>query len=138
MKMIFLLLCMINFSANAYECTSAKYDKAESAIDNLNTWADLSGFYNKFKECDEGSVSEGLSEIITSLLANHWNELPEFEVESKKNLGFEYWSLNHIDKTVNDEDLNKIIVNVKELCPKGMAGICFKLGEKTRKVLNED
>jgi len=139
MRAIAWLLTLLLFSGAtlAKACTPADAEAAESAVDHLSTWDAVNQAFSDYGQCDEGSISEGISGAVVSLLANNWDELPDLTKIISKNPKFEGWVLNHINTTVDDNDLDKIIKNSDENCPEGNEVFCKKLNETVLEVFSE-
>src|SRR5580692_6879900 len=94
MKRIYLLFFLCLFlTANAYSkvnvCTQKQAEKADAAIDSLTSWSKLNAFYNTYKQCDDGSISEGYSGAVAQLLTHHWKKLDGLAPLIKNDPSFE-------------------------------------------------
>ncbi|MDY1037892.1 hypothetical protein [Lelliottia sp. CFBP8978] len=138
MKSIFLLLVLIIISGSVYaeECSDEDFNAADATIP-LQTWNDVASFFNKFKQCDEGYLAEGVSTAVSVLLARHWEDFPQLLQVEKNNPDFEKWMLKHINTTANGEDIELIIKNSSMRCPQGETLICNKIGQSAKQVIKE-
>jgi len=74
-----------------------------------------------------------------TLFAHQWGQFGTFVALSKRNPAFRRWAIGHIDATVSDDDLKKIILNAatciddvktKSLCTKIRQAAASALTEK--------
>jgi len=101
-------------------------------------WKALYVSYSRFKNCDNGGyISEGYSESVVRLLADHWNSLPEFAAISGKHPGFQQFVMRHIDATTNVDDLTKISESATKHCPPGHATLCVTIVEQATAAIKE-
>jgi hypothetical protein len=61
--------------AEKTECTRAAAMATESQPRPL-TWIALYKSFDRYGQCDDGSVAEAWSDFVATLLAEHWDTLP--------------------------------------------------------------
>lgn len=117
--------------------TIEKMDAADAAISKIDNWAGVHSFYSHFRQCDDGSISEGISSTVVSLLAHQWETSGQLEKITDTDKTFESWVLNHIDTTIDDRDLDIIVKNTKGKCPDGHGKFCEKIEGAANQALLE-
>ncbi len=108
-------------------CTREQAMQAETEASTLPDWDAVKRSFIKFSNCDDGAISEGYSETVSRLLADHWDSTVELIVLTKNDNAFEAFVIKHVDETVPSERLKKIVTNTREHCPAGGATLCLKL-----------
>jgi len=122
----------------AQKCSAATEAAAARASFVFNDWQGLFQSYNRFGSCDTGGdYSEGYSETVVRLLADHWSSLPELQSLSAKHPRFGRFVLSHIDATVEDDDLGKILRLSTGACPAGAAALCKQLASAAREAIDD-
>jgi hypothetical protein len=131
---IFLLVFVLGFAsfANADDkiCTKEEAMKAEMDTDNLKDWSYVYQSYNKYKHCDDGSISEGYTEKICHSLAYNWPHVIKLNKIVLKNNEFKKFVIKHIDDTANVNDVKKIFVNSTERCRPDTKLLCKSISKK--------
>lgn len=138
MKTILLFTALTLSTGTAYTkaCSTAAFNSADAMLP-LHTWHETALFFDKFKQCDEGYIAEGVSDTVSALLAKQWDALSQLQTLVDKNPGFEEWVAAHINTTANAEDLKWIIRNASEQCPKQSAPLCKKITLAAKQALKE-
>jgi hypothetical protein len=116
--------------AQSRPCTQEEAQRADQAVDTLNSWDRIHDWYGKFRQCDEGGQAEGVSEAVARNLVDRWETLPQLG-ELAKDAGFRRFVLKHIDETLNAEDLKKIGANAAKRCPADLRSLCRELKRQT-------
>jgi len=127
MKLKSVVIMMLSLSASVYagDCTTVKeMDTADAAASKIQNWADVSSFFKKYKQCDDGYIAEGLSHTISTLLAEDWRTVDQLNVMTNKDKIFESWVVKHINTTADDSDLALIVKNAKENCAVRNTHLC--------------
>ncbi|MGX5108541.1 hypothetical protein ACWKYD_07035 [Enterobacter cloacae] len=140
MKIKSTLIAMVFLSgvSHAAGCeTVEEMDAADAAISEIHDWTDVNSFYSHFRQCDDGSISEGVSATVVSLLAHRWETSDQLEKITDKDKTFESWVLNHIDTTVDDLDLEIIVKNATDKCPGSDGKLCVKIGSAANQALQD-
>ena len=120
------------------QCTMQDLQEAASGGFAFPDWKALYVSYSRFKSCDQGGdISEGYSESVVRLLADHWDRLPELAALSGKHRGFTEFVLRHIDATTNDDDLKKIAESSGKRCPLGVAALCAAIHKQAKAAIEE-
>ena len=60
-------------------------DTADKALFKTSSWSDLRKWFERYPDCDDGYLAEGVSDITVSWLARHWNDLPRLERQIRRN-----------------------------------------------------
>ena len=107
-------------------CTNAIARRADKAVDTLSSWDRVHDWYKSYRQCDGGGPAEGVSEAVARNLVDRWETLPRLG-ELTKDEGFRRFVLQHVDQTLNDDDLKKIGANAVTRCPKNLRSLCNEL-----------
>jgi hypothetical protein len=125
-----LLVCFLvwgSFAQNPSrgpECSDTEAMRAESEAVALRSWDDLFGSYRRYRHCDDGAIAEGYSEAVARILVDHWNTLPRLAGLTSKDTVFRRFVLQHIEETLNLEDVKSIRANAGKRCPRGLPDLC--------------
>ncbi|HKN18049.1 MAG TPA: hypothetical protein VJX47_13950 [Candidatus Sulfotelmatobacter sp.] len=134
----FVVLALIVAKADAQtRCSKKQYKQASDKADQLGSWDSARDFYRQYRQCDDGGIGEGVSDAVTTLLANHWDDFPKLVVISTANPGFEKFVLRHIDATVPVETLQSISKNARGRCPQKAAGLCKMIAAAASSAIKE-
>lgn len=125
-------------SVQSKTCSPALAEKADAAIDSIENWEKLFSFYERFSSCDDGSISEGISESIARLLVDQPNTLVSASDALLKHSTFRRFTLRHIDSTLNTDDLTKIANLPASACPTQLTSFCEAIRAAARKTLKSD
>jgi len=117
------ILLSTNILANTQVCTEKEAIAAEMAP-IAQSWEQLHQQFKQYSHCDDGAISEGFSESVTLLLAEHWQELWQLEKILKHDSTFLKFVVRHINETVPVERLNRIVNNAHKQCPKSLKSLC--------------
>lgn len=124
--------------AHAAGCeTVQEMDAADAAVSKIHDWTGVNSFYSHFRQCDDGSISEGVSATVVSLLAHRWGTSAQLEKITDTDKTFESWVLNHIDTTVDDRDLEIVVKNATNKCPGGDEKFCEKIESAANQALQD-
>ncbi|WP_312118747.1 hypothetical protein [Kosakonia cowanii] len=140
MKKLILLMLGGLLTANvalAKTCTPADAESADMAVDSLNSWSAVNQNRLKFGHCDEGDISEGVSEAVARLLADRWDTLPDLAIEIRKNPPLKKYVLRHIDSTLDTKDLDKIGNQAAHSCPAKEEKLCGEIKVAAGKAAEE-
>jgi hypothetical protein len=110
--------------ATEKQCTKQEAIQAENGLDSLKNWDDVYRSYRTFSHCDDGSIAEGYSDVVTRLLADDWKNFPRLVALTNTNKPFREFVLKHIDETVPDTVRSKVSDNARSRCPKGGQSLC--------------
>lgn len=137
-KLVLVVIMFLSGVANAAGCeTVEEMDAADAAVSKIHDWTGVNSFYSHFRQCDDGSISEGVSATVVSLLAHRWGTSGQLEKITDTDKNFESWVLNHIDTTVDDRDLEIIVKNATEKCPGSDCKFCEKIGSAANEALQD-
>ncbi|WP_432224570.1 hypothetical protein [Enterobacter wuhouensis] len=127
-KSALIAMMLLSGVAHAAGCeTVEEMDTADTAVSKIHGWTDVHSFYIHLRQCDDGSISEGISATVVSLLTHQWKTSVQLEKIADKDKTFETWVLNHIDTTVDAGDLETIVKNATGKCPEGGGKFCEKI-----------
>ena len=116
------------FSAHAEEmCSQRDYDKADIAMNSLKSWATVDDYFSMYANCDVDYVNEGTSEKIIRLLVDKWGQLDELSALVKKKPAIEDYVLEHINSTLDIDDLEKLRDYSASNCQVNNENLCKKL-----------
>jgi len=105
-------------------CSPQDAKAAEIEASALKDWDSVYRSFKRFRHCDDGAVSEGYSDSIGQLLAQHWKYVTRLNSLVSANKRFERFVIKHIDDTVPAETLQKIAQNAHSNCPKNSERLC--------------
>ncbi|WP_045507187.1 MULTISPECIES: hypothetical protein [Kosakonia] len=140
MKQIIFLMLSGLLAANvswAKTCSPADAEAADMAVDSLNSWTSVNQNRVKFGHCDDGDISEGISESVARLLADHWDTLPELGSQIRKAPALKKYVLRHIDSTLDTKDLDKIQNQAERFCPAKQEELCGEIKVAAKKAAEE-
>lgn len=138
MKTAFMAIMFLSCGAHATGCETVKeMDAADAAISEIHDWSGVNAFYRQLRQCDDGYISEGVSDAVARLLALKWSDVGQLVQVADKDEKFEIWVLSHVDSTVNDDDLNLIIKKAKDECTEKNRTFCKKIESAARLALQE-
>lgn len=127
-KSALIAMMLLSGVAHAAGCeTVEEMDAADAAVSKIHDWTDVHSFYSHLRPCDDGSISEGISATVVSLLTHQWRTSGQLEKIADKDKTFGRWVLNHIDTTVDARDLEIIVKNATGKCPQGDGKFCKKI-----------
>src|SRR5436305_14754743 len=84
-------------------------DKADRQFfSKATSWSALREWYATYPDCDDGALSEGVSDFVVVSLARKWWDLPQLKSQIKRSSGFRDFVLGHIDPTTDWHDLQAV------------------------------
>ena len=128
------LICSDLSAANS-KCTSLDYSKFDKELTKAEkefasspsgapSWTTIGNAFRKIKDCDEGYVSEGLSDLVVKLFALRWTSSKDYIVSRESDHKFLDFILKHIDATADTTELRLAESNLKSDCPSSLKGFC--------------
>ncbi len=90
----------------------------------MKSWERVYSSYKKYHHCDDGAISEGYSDKICNLMAHNWQHIDVLNKIIVKDKKFSIFVMNHIDDTVDVNEVRKIFINSSENCPPGSVALC--------------
>jgi hypothetical protein len=121
--------------APAQACRPAQAAAADAMVDKLNDWAAVDRFFREYRQCDDGGIAEGSSDAVAHLLANQWDTLPKLQALIQREPALRAFVLNHINSTLDTDDLNKIKQNASTSCPPSGASLCAGMRQAVEQAL---
>ena len=121
------LLLLLSGPASAAECTRHDLDAVDAALDHLKSWSSIADAYRRFHKCIDEYISEGFSESIARMFADHWQQVAELIALGRKTPGLETFVVKHLDETINLADAQKISDLARHSCPKGAKSLCRRI-----------
>jgi hypothetical protein len=115
-------------------CTVQDAQWAEEHIDLSLDWAGVYKLYKNFGNCDDGSIAEGFSDVISNLLADEWNTAYRLNQLTLRDKGFERFVLRHVDELMSPEQSEKIRNNADARCPRHARQLCKAVSARLREV----
>lgn len=116
-------------AASGGACSPIDAMRAEDMASTANSWSKVYSAYKKFKHCDDGSIAEGFSDSISTLLALDGNMMSEFARLAAKDPGFQSFVVKHIDETVPVERLPAIEHMRESHCARSRDRFCKSLAD---------
>jgi hypothetical protein len=101
------------------------------------TWGGLYRLFGEFGQCDDGAIGEGFSEDVAQLFLKQWTHLDALSHFMASDKPFKKFVLQHIDATLDENELKAIDDNSRSHCPPGEAKLCRSIGIQTRQSLEE-
>lgn len=114
-------------AAHAKFCSPKDAEAADALVDGLDSWAKLGVAVKHYGHCDDGSIAEGNSEAVARLLVDQWKTLPQLARLVRRDPLLKRFILNHIDATLDTDDLVKIRTFASTSCPDGAALLCTEV-----------
>ncbi|NDO83653.1 hypothetical protein CJP72_23750 [Citrobacter sp. NCU1] len=118
---------LIAGNAVAAECSPKDAEAADLAVDHLTTWQTVNDYFNHYRQCDDGDIAEGSSEAVIRLLADKWETLPKLDKIIAKNPPLKGWVLNHINTTLDTDDLFNVEKLATSQCPSSGESLCKEI-----------
>jgi len=111
-------------------CTKSEAIQADHEIDSLKDWDSIYRAYQKFSQCDDGSIAEGYSDAVGRLLGDDWKHFDRLIALAKADKRFQSFVLRHVDETVPADTSAKISRNARTRCPSGAKSLCRLIADK--------
>jgi hypothetical protein len=128
---IFLFVCFFALPAGVYSeestCSPSQAQHADAAIDQLHSWEALYKWYGTYRQCDDGGIAQGISEVVARNLVDRWETLPRLAQLGKQSPEFRHFVLKHVDETLDNKDLKIIRTSAATKCPSGLRALCDNL-----------
>lgn len=124
MNAIILMFVLTTFQPDAEQCSLAKLDQAETAMDSMTTWQAVDDFYARYQKCDDGYIQEGASDRIIRLLVDKWHELDELAARVKSHPALAEYVLMHISSYLDREDLLRLQMLASAQCKRENRALC--------------
>jgi hypothetical protein len=96
------------------------------------TWSGLYRLFKEFGECDDGAIGEGFSEDVAQLFLKQWTHLDALSHFIASDKSFKTFVLQHIDATLDENELKAIDDNSRSHCPPGEAKLCRSIEIQAR------
>lgn len=110
--LVFNIAMLVSLSAlagtNTGKCTPQLAQSAMDNVDEIRSWGTLNLYYKRYRNCDDGSISEGVSEAIARLLVDRIESIPDLEKYLIGDPKFNDYIVSHINSTLNTDDLQSI------------------------------
>lgn len=103
----------------------------------MTSWSALREWYAAYPDCDDGALSEGVSDYVVVSLARKWQDLPKLKSQIKRSSGFRDFVLGHINATTDWDDLQAVVDNATQRCPTRSATLCASIAAAARKAYEE-
>lgn len=114
-------------------CSTEEAIRAETEASSLQSWAEVYKSYKKFAHCDDGAIAEGYSDVIASLLSDHWNSTDDLARLVSRDKRFEKFVMRHIDELMSPTQAKNIRKNAEAHCPSGAKQLCGNIIAEIRK-----
>lgn len=131
------LLVVLNPALHADGTADRCMDTADRRLSKVKSWSGLRRWFERYPDCDDGYLAEGVSEYVVVSLARRWQDLPRLQRQMKRNSRFEAFVLRHIDATTDTGDLEAVVENATQRCPKHSAPLCSSIASAAREALAE-
>jgi len=111
-------------------CAREDAIKAETEASSLKTWNALYESYGRYHQCDDGAISEGYSNSVATLLADHWDNADSLTALAKKDPKFKAFVLHHVDALMTSTQAKRIRENVQSRCPANAKNLCQSIAKR--------
>jgi hypothetical protein len=116
--LVLALAFCFGFTAHASPtCTREEAIKAETEASTLTTWSAVFESYVRYRQCDDGAISEGYGNSVATLLASHWDQFEHLRKLVRAHPKFEGFVLRHVDQTMTSDQGKGIKENIHVKCP---------------------
>ena len=119
------------------KCNAATAERADAALDHLDNWDSLELMHRRYANCEDGDISEGISEAIARLLVDHWHSLHNFNALVQRHPTLLDFVTAHLNSTLNTGDLEQVVQFSKGACPSRYRQLCRRLGKAAKQALSE-
>jgi hypothetical protein len=133
--LILVLISPLAIGATAHECARQEAIAAEKTASTLRSWKEVHSAFVNFRYCDDGAIGEGFSESISTLVADHWDELSTLNKLTIQNKSFRKFVLDHLDETVPADRLAIIEANASKHCPAYARSLCKSILSRSRELV---
>lgn len=115
-------------SAHAHAACSFQDEvRADKLIDSVKNWNDLHAIYRTYNRCDDGEVSEGFSDAVGTLLADHWDLTPQLISFSEQDPDFKRFVFAHITVLISQDQDAAIVDHATNRCFPGRDRFCEEI-----------
>lgn len=118
-------------------CSQEESIQSEAVVDYLNSWTNAHLAYTQYAKCNNGIFGEGFSEAAIRLFVNDWPELNHFMEIANKDKAFKKYVIEHINATLNQEDLEQVKDLASNKCPKTVELFCKEVVIESGKAISE-
>ncbi|MGZ5008387.1 MAG: hypothetical protein ACXWE9_05865 [Methylobacter sp.] len=115
---------LFSTAAPNHICSQKEAQEAESVVAIVKSWETTHRQFQHYLHCDDGAIAEGFSEVISILLAKHWDGISQLGEIIKFDPSFDKFVIRHIDETVPVERLIQIANNASKQCPRNLKKFC--------------
>lgn len=120
------------------KCDAKLFSAADTALNNIENWTSVHRWYKNYGVCDDGYLSEGLSDSMGNLMDKNWSEMTKLAEVGRKDSSYLAFVLAHINSTLDSRVLESIHENTLNHCPKGYSDICQKIQVSADQALNSN
>jgi hypothetical protein len=121
-------------AAQTSKCSQPTIDKLEDQSDQIRDWATLRTYFHRYNACriDDATVTEGVSESVARILADHWATLPTAAKLFQQDPSFETFALAGVNITDSTDDIKRIDDLAAKQCPVNLHTLCRKIRRSVR------
>ena len=119
---------------NEKPCTMQEAAQAEEQINLSLDWDGVYRLYKNFAHCDDASISEGFSDVISNLLSEKWSTTYQLNRLVLRDEGFERFVLKHIDELMSPDQAKKIRNNTATHCPSDATQLCKAISDRLKEI----
>jgi hypothetical protein len=103
----------------------------------VKDWDNLYSRFKRFGDCDDGAIGEGFSESVAQLFLKQWTNLGKLDNLAASDKKFGPFVLQHVDATLSEDELKRIIENSRSRCPADEKHLCQSVQMKATQSLAE-
>lgn len=106
------------------------------------SWTILHSYYSehlkRYPQCDDGIYAEGHSSFVITLLSRKWESLEDLLHITESDKPFYKFVIKHIDATADRSDLDAIVENSGQNCPKKARSICANIKRAAERAIKDN
>ncbi len=126
------LLCLTANNAFA-ACYPESAAAAERAAHEVKTWRALYEVYQRFRICDDGTVTNAFTLSVSTLLVTQWSGIGSVTRLAARTPKFRAFVLRHMDSSMSVAQARIILRNANANCPHGQRPLCDAIAARVRK-----
>lgn len=108
-------------------CGLSQQRAAQAALAGADSWGKLHRFYIGSRGCDDGGLSEDVTESVMRLLADKWTTLSALATEAAADPKFADFVVIHVDSTADTDDLHAVRRHARVHCRASDQALCRRI-----------
>jgi hypothetical protein len=115
-------------------CTRLEAIQAEDQINLSLDWDGIYRLYKNFAHCDDASIGEGFSDMVSNSLSEKWSTVSQLNRLVLNDEGFKRFVLKHIDGLMSPDQAEKIRNNAASHCPSDAGRLCKAISDRLKEI----